>query len=231
MSGRPIPPRPSGQPGPDCAASTMHCRSTPARSTGRWMPDSGNSPRRQQPMSSSPCHRRSIVSSCHADACVPNTLIDTDGHCVGHVDLDDLGRADRCAWTVVGRPHDDTDDQLSQSATAEFIRRSPSCSARNSRRPYRRVCHDSCRRQPIAGAFHSGSGTGAGRGGLRFVPEVESGLAAPDARDVACRPDDHRQPAAAEPRADRRRWNTAGSISDPHCGPSRGFAPDPLRAP
>ena len=31
---------------------------------------------------------------CHGDACAPNTLIDDDGRCCGHVDLGDLGVAD-----------------------------------------------------------------------------------------------------------------------------------------
>jgi aminoglycoside phosphotransferase len=53
---------------------------------------------------------------CHGDACAPNTLITEDGRCSGHVDLDQLGVADRWAdlavatWSVewnygpVGRP-------------------------------------------------------------------------------------------------------------------------------
>ncbi|MET0315644.1 MAG: phosphotransferase, partial [Rhodococcus fascians] len=32
---------------------------------------------------------------CHGDACAPNTLIGADGDCSGHVDLGDLGVADR----------------------------------------------------------------------------------------------------------------------------------------
>ena len=32
-----------------------------------------------------PCIDRLVV--CHGDACAPNTLIDDDGHCSGHVDL------------------------------------------------------------------------------------------------------------------------------------------------
>jgi kanamycin kinase len=32
---------------------------------------------------------------CHGDACAPNTLISDDGSCAGHVDLDELGVADR----------------------------------------------------------------------------------------------------------------------------------------
>ncbi|WP_327071029.1 aminoglycoside 3'-phosphotransferase [Kitasatospora sp. NBC_01250] len=34
---------------------------------------------------------------CHGDACAPNTLIGDDGTCTGHVDLGDLGVADRWA--------------------------------------------------------------------------------------------------------------------------------------
>ncbi|SDH68695.1 kanamycin kinase [Pseudonocardia oroxyli] len=34
---------------------------------------------------------------CHGDACVPNTLLDDDGRCCGHVDLGSLGVADRWA--------------------------------------------------------------------------------------------------------------------------------------
>ena len=32
---------------------------------------------------------------CHGDACAPNTLIGDDGRCAGHVDVGDLGVADR----------------------------------------------------------------------------------------------------------------------------------------
>ncbi|MFR9804448.1 phosphotransferase [Pseudonocardia sp. RS010] len=44
---------------------------------------------------------------CHGDACVPNTLLDDDGRCCGHVDLGSLGVADRWAdlaaatWSTV----------------------------------------------------------------------------------------------------------------------------------
>ncbi len=38
---------------------------------------------------------------CHGDACVPNTLLDDDGCCVGHVDLGSLGVADRWADLAV----------------------------------------------------------------------------------------------------------------------------------
>jgi aminoglycoside phosphotransferase len=34
---------------------------------------------------------------CPGDACAPNTLIDDDGRCSGHVDLGSLGTADRWA--------------------------------------------------------------------------------------------------------------------------------------
>lgn len=38
---------------------------------------------------------------CHGDACAPNTLVDDDGRCSGHVDLGDLGVADRWADLAV----------------------------------------------------------------------------------------------------------------------------------
>ncbi|OBG23472.1 phosphotransferase [Mycobacterium sp. 852002-51057_SCH5723018] len=38
---------------------------------------------------------------CHGDACSPNTLIDERGRCCGHVDLGDLGVADRWADLAV----------------------------------------------------------------------------------------------------------------------------------
>ncbi|MET0699929.1 MAG: phosphotransferase, partial [Mycobacterium sp.] len=38
---------------------------------------------------------------CHGDACAPNTMIDDDGRCCGHVDLDALGVADRWADLAV----------------------------------------------------------------------------------------------------------------------------------
>ena len=38
---------------------------------------------------------------CHGDACSPNTLIDVDGRCSGHVDLSNLGTADRWADLAV----------------------------------------------------------------------------------------------------------------------------------
>jgi kanamycin kinase len=38
---------------------------------------------------------------CHGDACSPNTLIDDDGHCCGHVDFGELGVADRWADLAV----------------------------------------------------------------------------------------------------------------------------------
>jgi kanamycin kinase len=40
---------------------------------------------------------------CHGDACAPNTLIDDDGRCCGHVDLGDLGVADRWADLAVAQ--------------------------------------------------------------------------------------------------------------------------------
>jgi kanamycin kinase len=41
---------------------------------------------------------------CHGDACVPNTLIGDDGRCSGHVDVGDLGLADRWADLAVAIP-------------------------------------------------------------------------------------------------------------------------------
>jgi kanamycin kinase len=38
---------------------------------------------------------------CHGDACSPNTLIDDDGRCCGHVDFGELGVADRWADLAV----------------------------------------------------------------------------------------------------------------------------------
>lgn len=38
---------------------------------------------------------------CHGDACAPNTLIDDDGRPSAHVDLGDLGIADRWADLAV----------------------------------------------------------------------------------------------------------------------------------
>jgi kanamycin kinase len=38
---------------------------------------------------------------CHGDACAPNTLIDDDGRCAGHVDLGALGTGDRWADLAV----------------------------------------------------------------------------------------------------------------------------------
>jgi kanamycin kinase len=44
---------------------------------------------------STPAPDRLVV--CHGDACAPNTLMADDGSCGGHVDLGDLGVADRWA--------------------------------------------------------------------------------------------------------------------------------------
>ena len=38
---------------------------------------------------------------CHGDACAPNTLLDGDGNFAGHVDLGDIGVADRWADLAV----------------------------------------------------------------------------------------------------------------------------------
>jgi kanamycin kinase len=46
-----------------------------------------------------PAVERLVV--CHGDACAPNTLIDDDGRCCGHVDFGELGAADRWADLAV----------------------------------------------------------------------------------------------------------------------------------
>jgi aminoglycoside phosphotransferase len=46
-------------------------------------------------VSNAPPIDRPVV--CHGDTCAPNTLIDDDGRCTGHVDLGRLGVADRWA--------------------------------------------------------------------------------------------------------------------------------------
>ncbi len=46
-----------------------------------------------------PCVDLMVV--CQGDACAPNTLVADDGSCVGHVDLGDLGTADRWADLAV----------------------------------------------------------------------------------------------------------------------------------
>jgi kanamycin kinase len=38
---------------------------------------------------------------CHGDACAPNTLLDEDGNCSGHVDLGSPGVGDRWADLAV----------------------------------------------------------------------------------------------------------------------------------
>lgn len=56
-----------------------------------------------------PTHRAALAAPppidrlvvCHGDACSPNTLIGDDGHYCGHVDLGDLGVADRWADLAV----------------------------------------------------------------------------------------------------------------------------------
>jgi kanamycin kinase len=42
-----------------------------------------------------------VAVVCHSDACSPNTLIGDDGTCTGHVDLGELGVADRWADLAV----------------------------------------------------------------------------------------------------------------------------------
>jgi kanamycin kinase len=55
--------------------------------------------RRRTELGDAPPVDRLVV--CHGDACAPNTLIDDDGTCSGHVDLGDLGVADRWADLAV----------------------------------------------------------------------------------------------------------------------------------
>ncbi len=72
-------------------------------------------PARRADLSDSPPVDQMVV--CHGDACSPNTLIDDGGRCCGHVDLGDLGVADRWAdlavatlalqWNYPGRSWDD----------------------------------------------------------------------------------------------------------------------------
>jgi kanamycin kinase len=83
----------------DWSAAGRLARLTPARRRGLEQP---------------PLVDRLVV--CHGDACAPNTLIGDDGRCVGHVDLGDLGLADRWAdlavatlslsWNYPGRSWD-----------------------------------------------------------------------------------------------------------------------------
>jgi kanamycin kinase len=76
---------------------------------------------------------------CHGDACAPNTLVDDDGRCFGHVDLGDLGVADRWAdlavatlslsWNYAGEWEDDLLDAYGVDPDpdrVEHYRRSPS---------------------------------------------------------------------------------------------------------
>jgi kanamycin kinase len=63
----------------------------------RTVPSDTGDPRSTQ---STPEIDRLVV--CHGDACVPNTLIAADGTFAGHVDLADLGVADRWADLAVG---------------------------------------------------------------------------------------------------------------------------------
>lgn len=72
-------------------------------------------PARRSRLDAPPPVDRLVV--CHGDACSPNTLIDDDGRCCGHVDLGGLGTADRWAdlavatlslsWNYPGRSWDD----------------------------------------------------------------------------------------------------------------------------
>ena len=68
---------------------------------------------------------------CHGDACAPNTLIDDDGRCCGHVDLGDIGVADRWAdlavamlslsWNYAGAWEDELLDAYGVDADATRI--------------------------------------------------------------------------------------------------------------
>jgi kanamycin kinase len=72
-------------------------------------------PARRERLGEPPPVDRLVV--CHGDACAPNTLIDDDGRCCGHVDLVGLGVADRWAdlavamlslgWNYSGRSWDE----------------------------------------------------------------------------------------------------------------------------
>ena len=57
------------------------------------------SPGRRARLGEPPPIDRLVV--CHGDACSPNTLIDDDGRCCGHVDFGELGVADRWADLAV----------------------------------------------------------------------------------------------------------------------------------
>ncbi len=59
----------------------------------------GIAPDARTALAEAPTIDRLVV--CHGDACAPNTLIDADGRCCGHVDLDSLGVADRWADLAV----------------------------------------------------------------------------------------------------------------------------------
>ena len=56
-------------------------------------------PQRRRGLADAPPIEKLVV--CHGDACAPNTLIDDTGRCCGHVDLGDLGVADRWADLAV----------------------------------------------------------------------------------------------------------------------------------
>ena len=76
------------------------CRCDRVRSTGRQPPGSRRWHRqKEQSWANPPAIDQLVV--CHGDACSPNTLIDSAGHCCGHVDIGDLGVADRWADLAV----------------------------------------------------------------------------------------------------------------------------------
>ena len=68
---------------------------------------------------------------CHGDACAPNTLVDDGGRCLGHVDLGDLGTADRWAdlavatlslsWNYAGEWEDELFDSYGVDPDQERI--------------------------------------------------------------------------------------------------------------
>ncbi len=74
--------------------SAAECRTNPERD---WQPEHlvHSIPQALKLIADIPPIDRLVV--CHGDSCAPNTLITEDGHWSGHVDLGDLGVADRWA--------------------------------------------------------------------------------------------------------------------------------------